>query len=85
VKRQHPLRTGDYLQHMAQAIGNIQSYTVGMDAASLNADRKTQDAVIRNMEIIGEACNNVVKNDLLFAQAHPGRRSWPAESSRCST
>jgi uncharacterized protein with HEPN domain len=71
VKRQHPLRTANYLQHMAQAIDNIQSYTVGMDAASFKADRKTQDAVIRNLEIIGEACNNVVKNDPSFAQAHP--------------
>jgi uncharacterized protein with HEPN domain len=69
--RQHPQRTADYLQHMAQAIDNIQSYTVGMDAASFTADRKTQDAVIRNLEIIGEACNNVVKNDPSFAQAHP--------------
>lgn len=72
MKRQHPLRTADYLQHVAQAIDNIQSYTAGMDAASFKADRKTQDAVIRNLEIIGEACNNVTKNDPAFAQAHPG-------------
>lgn len=71
MSRQHPLRTADYLQHMAHAIHNIQSYTAGMDAASFKADRKTQDAVIRNLEIIGEACNNVVKNDSAFAQAHP--------------
>ncbi len=58
--RRHPLRTSDRLQHMAQAIDNIQSYTVGMDAASFKADRKTQDAVIRNLEIIGEACNNAL-------------------------
>lgn len=63
MRRQQPLRTADYLQHMAQAIDNIQSYTAGMDAASFKADRKTQDAVIRNLEIIGEACNNVAKND----------------------
>jgi len=25
------------------------------------ADRKTQDAVVRNFEVIGEACNNVIK------------------------
>ena len=72
MRRQHPLRTADYLQHLAQAIDNIQSYTVGMDAAGFKADRKTQDAVIRNLEIIGEACNNVVKNDPAFAQAHSG-------------
>ena len=71
MKRQHPLRAADYLQHLAQAIDNIQSYTAGMDATSFKADRKTQDAVIRNLEIIGEACNNVVKHDPAFAQQHP--------------
>jgi uncharacterized protein with HEPN domain len=30
------------------------------------ADRKTQDAVIRNLEVIGEACNNVAKNHPAF-------------------
>jgi uncharacterized protein with HEPN domain len=53
VRRQQPLRTAEYLQHMAQAIDNIQNYTAGMDGASFKADRKTQDAVIRNLEIIG--------------------------------
>jgi uncharacterized protein with HEPN domain len=70
VRRLHPLRTADYLQHMAQAIDNIQSYTVGMDAASFKADRKTQDAVIRNMEIVGEAANNIQRVDPSFAAAH---------------
>ncbi len=42
-----------------------------MDGASFRVDRKTQDAVIRNLEIIGEACNNVVKNDPAFAKLHP--------------
>ena len=34
------------------------------------ADRKTQDAVIRNLEVIGEACNNVTKNHPDFAAQH---------------
>ncbi len=34
------------------------------------ADRKTQDAVIRNLEIIGEACNNVTKNHPGFTAEH---------------
>jgi len=33
-------------------------------------DRKTQDAVIRNLEIIGEACNNVSRNHPDFAVQH---------------
>lgn len=71
MRRQQPLRTAEYLQHMAQAIDNIQNYTAGMDGAGFKVDRKTQDAVIRNLEIIGEACNNVAKNDPAFAQSHP--------------
>ncbi|HAX20358.1 MAG TPA: hypothetical protein DCY64_08765 [Hydrogenophaga sp.] len=71
MTRSRPLRTADYLRHIAEAIDNIQSYTAGVDAAGFKADRKTQDAVIRNLEIIGEACNNVVKHDPAFAQQHP--------------
>ena len=71
MTRNKPLRTADYLGHISGAIDNIQSYTAGMDAVGFKADRKTQDAVIRNLEIIGEACNNVVKNDPSFAKAHP--------------
>ena len=41
-----------------------------MDLSAFMADRKTQDAVIRNLEVIGEACNNVVKNDPAFAAMH---------------
>jgi uncharacterized protein with HEPN domain len=71
VTRTKPLRTTDYLQHIAEAIDNILSYTAGQDAAGFKADRKTQDAVIRNLEVIGEACNNVVKHHPGFAQQHP--------------
>jgi uncharacterized protein with HEPN domain len=71
LKRQQLLCTADYLRHMAQAIDNIQNCQAGMDASGFKADRKTQDAVVRNLEIIGEACNNRVKSDAAFAQAHP--------------
>lgn len=66
----HPLRTADYLRHIVEAVDNIQSYTAGLDHAAFKQDRKTQDAVIRNLEVIGEACNNVVRNDPAFARAH---------------
>ena len=38
-----------------ESIELIQSYTEGYDLASFLADRKTQDAVVRNLEIIGQA------------------------------
>lgn len=41
-----------------------------MNVDGFMTDRKTSDAVIRNLEIIGEACNNIAKNDPGFAALH---------------
>lgn len=74
MSRADPLRVADYLQHVLEAIGNIQDYTAGMDLDAFMADRKTRDAVIRNLEVIGEACNNVAKKTLglcVRALGHP--------------
>lgn len=38
-----------------ESIELIQSYTEGYDLPGFLADRKTQDAVVRNLEIIGQA------------------------------
>jgi uncharacterized protein with HEPN domain len=70
MSRANPLRVPDYLEHILEAIANIQDYTSGMDLDAFMADRKTRDAVIRNLEIIGEACNNVAKNHPTFATDH---------------
>lgn len=70
MSRADPLRMADYLQHILDAIDNIRDYTAGMDLAAFMADRKTRDAVVRNLEVIGEACNNVVKNNPAFAATH---------------
>jgi uncharacterized protein with HEPN domain len=61
MSRGDPLRIRDYLEHIAQAVSNIGEYTAGMDEAAYLIDRKTQDAVVRNFEVIGEACNNVTR------------------------
>ena len=71
MNRAHPLRLADYVQHILQAIGNIQDYTAGMDMAAFMAYRKTSDAVIRNLEVIGKASNNIAKNHPDFATRHP--------------
>lgn len=70
MSRAEALRVADYLQHILEAITNIQDYTVGMDLDAFMADRKTRDAVVRNLEVIGEACNNVTKNHSAFAAQH---------------
>lgn len=70
MSRADSLRVADYLRHILEAIDNIQTYTAGMDLAAFMVDRKTQDAVIRNLEVIGEACNNITKNHPSFAAEH---------------
>jgi uncharacterized protein with HEPN domain len=48
-----------YLDDMLEAIRAIREYTGGMAYDSFAADRKTIDAVVRNLEIIGEAARNL--------------------------
>lgn len=47
-----------YLEHVLDAIGQILDYSRGGKAA-FKADRRTQDAVVRNIQIIGEAAKKV--------------------------
>lgn len=47
-----------YLQHIRDAIARIQTYTAGGEASFLQ-DSRTQDAVLRNLEIIGEAVKHL--------------------------
>ena len=65
------LRLSDFLQHILDAIERCQRYTSGMDEARFCDDEKTQDAVIRTFEIIGEASNNITKRFPDFAGEHP--------------
>lgn len=66
------LRIPDYLDHILQAISRIKNYTHDMTAATFLHDEKTQDAVIRNIEIIGEAARNIERNHPDFANQHAG-------------
>ena len=52
----------DYKQQLddiLQAIGFVREYIKDMDYKAFEADRKTQDAVIRNLEVIGEAARTI--------------------------
>ncbi len=51
------------LKDIEVAIRRIETYIVKMDFKKFLEDIKTQDAVIRNLEIIGEAAKNI-SNDL---------------------
>jgi len=65
-----PPRLPDYLQHIALAIQRIQRYVAGLSSAAFATDDKTQDAVLRNIEVMGEAARNVQRHHADFAAAH---------------
>ncbi len=48
-------RDQDYLSDIQEAIQRIVAYTAGMTFEQFLKDSKTQDAVVRNLEVIGEA------------------------------
>lgn len=48
-----------YLDDILEAITQIREYTSTLDYDSFSQDRKTQDAVARNLEIIGEAAGRL--------------------------
>jgi len=47
-----------YLSHIQEGIARILSYTASGESA-FRSDIKTQDAVIRNLQVLGEAVKNV--------------------------
>jgi len=64
------LRYRDYLEHMLDAIRLARSYVDGLAKAEFLADRKTQQAVILNIVIIGEAATQLVDENPAFADQH---------------
>ncbi len=51
----------EFLSDIQEAIRRIKAYTAGMTYQAFLEDTKTQDAVLRNLEIIGEATKNLSK------------------------
>ena len=48
-----------YLEDILSAISKIQRYTHGLSGTSFAADDRTIDAVVRNLEVIGEAAKQI--------------------------
>lgn len=52
-------RDQDYLNDICEAIQRVVSYTEEMTDEQFINDTRTQDAVVRNLEVIGEATKNL--------------------------
>ena len=48
-----------YLDDMREACHKVLRYTADLDLDGLERDEKTYDAVVRNLEVIGEAAKNI--------------------------
>lgn len=57
-----------YLQHIREAIEKIESYLVGVSREDFERESLRVDAVVRELEIIGEAAGKLGD---LFRQQHP--------------
>jgi uncharacterized protein with HEPN domain len=55
------LRAPDYFEHLLQACDRILQYTSEMTRDQFLADSMVQDAVLRNIEILGEATRNLME------------------------
>jgi uncharacterized protein with HEPN domain len=54
-----PRDTGVYLEDILEAAHKIRLYTAGLSFEAFCDDSKTADAVIRNLEVIGEAVKQI--------------------------
>jgi uncharacterized protein with HEPN domain len=57
-----------YLEHILEAISKIENFVDGLKKVDFDQNVLIQDAVIRNVEIIGEATKRISKQ---FTRLHP--------------
>jgi len=62
-----------YVDDILEAVKRIRDYVRDMDYKTFSSDLKTQDAVIRNLEIIGEAARHLPPEMISRA----GTIEWP--------
>lgn len=61
----------DYIEHMLEAARQATSYVEGLSKADFLADKRTQQAVILNLVIIGEAATKLMASFPDLAEAYP--------------
>lgn len=71
MSQRDELALQDYLDHIRQAVDRIQRYLRNIDKAGFFNDEQKQDAVIRNLEVIGEAAANIQRHFPQFALGNP--------------
>ena len=60
MTKKDAMRIPDYLEHILEALKRIFDYVDDVDEVGFLTNALVQDAVLRNLEIIGEASNKLV-------------------------
>lgn len=64
-------RLPDYLDHLQEAAGQACLYVEGMTKSHFLADKRTQQAVIMNIVVIGEVATRLIRDYGSFLDQHP--------------
>lgn len=64
-------RLADYLDHIQQAATDACSFVDGLSKEDFLADKRTQQAVILNLLILGEASTKLLQSQSDFLDRHP--------------
>ena len=65
-------RLGDYIEHMLEALGLACSYIEGMTKEDFLDDKRTQQAVVLNLIVVGEVATKILKEHESFANKNAG-------------
>jgi uncharacterized protein with HEPN domain len=68
---------------MSEATDRAIGYIAKMSKSDFLNDEKTQDAILRALEVIGEASHSIMKYHDEFATSHP-EIPWKAAYSMCT-
>lgn len=64
-------RLTDYIDHIREAAANACSFVEGLDYDAFLKDKRTQQAVIMSIIIVGEAATKIMDRHPDFTAAHP--------------
>ena len=63
-------RLADYLDHMRQAAADACGFVENMSETEFLQDKRTQQAVVMSLIVLGEAATRIMEGHAVFAEAH---------------
>jgi uncharacterized protein with HEPN domain len=69
----HEERAPDYVEHIVGAIDRIKTYVSGFDEQQFLSNTLVQDGVLRQLMVVGEASNRLMRQCPAFAKANIAR------------